>query len=379
MAVSARLAIVGVIAAACAGTTDAGPTGSTPGQDAGADAGNDSSIALDGAEDSGASCACSPGLHNQSIVVLSDKAELLSYDPIANQFQSITTLDCLGQEKPFSLAVDARGKAWIILSPSNDLITVDVNAPAGCEDPGYSPNQAGFGLFGMSFSTASAADRCERIFALSYSGNGYFKEGPGLGLLGVLDPSTLTLSKIASIDYDGGELAGTGDGRLFAFAGDSPAKLVEYDKSTGTALSTTPLTGLEKTTASAFAFFGGDIYFFTEATPAECTPCLEQNCASTLAACQADSVCAEAFACALGQFDITDDCGGLMSAEMQSCVATCSAECLPSALNRKSWVHRLDFDSSDDGGGSGLTLVNPQAPVRIVGADASTCVAYQPR
>ena len=38
---------------------------------------------------------------------------------------------------------------------------------------------------------------------------------------------------LAMVDYDGGEIDGTGDGRLFAFAGTEPAKLIEFDRETG--------------------------------------------------------------------------------------------------------------------------------------------------
>jgi hypothetical protein len=363
-----------VVVVACAGSTDTDPISPTKdaGTDAAIEAGPDSSISLDGSDASG-SCSCEKGLHNQSIVVLSDASELYAYDPVKNEFEKITDLACAGQSQPYSMAVDARGKAWILFASSQDLRTIDVNAPSGCENPGYTPGQAGFGLFGMAFSTTSETSSCEQIYALGYSGTGPFGEGPGIGKLGKLDSSTLELTKIADTDYDGGELAGTGNGRLFAFAGVDPAKLVEYDKTSGTPIETTPLTGLSKTTASAFAFFAGDIYFFTEQEPPGCDPCLAQNCSAALAQCQADLACAEALKCALEQYDITDECGGLIPAELQSCVAgTCLAECFPDELDRKSWVHRLDANGQ-------LTLVNPEAPIRIVGAGSSTCVQYQPR
>lgn len=354
---------------ACAGSTATDSKLSGP--DAGADAGPDSSITLDSSD--ATTCGCSTGLHNQAIVVLSDESELFSFDPVLNQFEKITDLSCPGQSQPYSMAVDARGRAWVLFASSQDLRTVDVNAPAGCENPGYTPGQAGFGLFGMAFSSVGAADGCEHVFLLSYSGTGPFEEGPDIGALGELDPSTTTLTKIADIDYNGGELSGTGNGRLFAFAGVNPAKLVEYDKATGAAISTTPLTGLSKTQASAFAFFAGDIYFFTEQKPPNCTPCLEQSCDAALAQCQADATCAEALKCALEQYDITDECGGLMPAELQSCISSsCLSECFPSPFDRKSWVFRLDPRGI-------LTLFNPEAPIRIVGAGSSTCVAYQPR
>ncbi|HMR77956.1 MAG TPA: hypothetical protein PKD61_22760 [Polyangiaceae bacterium] len=372
-------------APACSGATSS-PKGSTPdaGSDAAADALTETSadtgadIQIEVGSDGAVGCGCSPGLHNQSIIVVSDQAELLSYDPAKNTFAKIADLNCAGEKNPYSLAVDRTGTAWVLFAGTNDIMTLDVTAPAGCADPTYLPNQNGFGLFGMAFSTETDPQLCERIYAHSYSGNGPFTEGKAVGALGRMDPSSKVVTKLADIDFNGGELAGTGDGRLFAFAGDQPAKLIEYDKNSGAALSVTPLTGLSKTTASAFAHFGGDFYFFTEATPAACAPCLSTTCSAEVAQCQADSSCAAELSCALGQFMISDDCGGLMPAAMQSCVNACAAECLPAKLNRKSQVHRLDFDGSDDAGG-GLSVASPSAPVRIVGADSSTCVQFVPR
>jgi hypothetical protein len=57
--------------------------------------------------------------------------------------------------------------------------------------------------------------------------------GDDIGALGVIDPQTLKISHVAPIDYAWGELAGTGDGRLFALEGYSPPVLSEYDKDTG--------------------------------------------------------------------------------------------------------------------------------------------------
>jgi hypothetical protein len=139
-----------------------------------------------------------------------------------------------------------------------------VNDANACSDPGYQPGSSGFTLFGMAFVSQSAQSPCDTLYAHSFSGFGGFSEAQGSGQLGRL--VDLTAQVVSSIDYDGGELTGTGDGRLFAFAGANPAKLVEYDKTDGSVVETTPLSGLELTNAFAFAFWGGDFYFFTEAS-----------------------------------------------------------------------------------------------------------------
>ena len=60
------------------------------------------------------------------------------------------------------------------------------------------------------------------------------------------------------------ELTGTGDGRLYGFYDNGfGARLVQLDKKTGQYLSETSLPGVSKGSAWAFAFWGGDFWFFT--------------------------------------------------------------------------------------------------------------------
>ena len=125
------------------------------------------------------------------------------------------------------------------------------------------PGNLGFQYPGVAFVSNDTLDVCEKLYMLNYGGEGPFAEGEGIGQLGVYDPADGSVEVLATIDYDGGELDGTGDGRLFAFAG-APAKLVEYDKDTAQVIATEQL-NMSLTNAFAFAFYGGDFYMFTEA------------------------------------------------------------------------------------------------------------------
>jgi hypothetical protein len=362
---------------ACA-SAGAGDPHSTGGADAGTDGagGVDAEPPLDSGPGTG--CGCTPGSHNELIYVLSDNGELWTYDPESSSFGSVTGLNC-GTNSPYSMAVDPFGMAWILLTGTSDIHTIDVNQPNGCGDSGYKPGQQGFGLFGMAFATNSATEPCAKLYVHTYSGAGPFGEGPNAGALGVMDPESLTLSKIADIDYNGGELAGTGDGRLFAFAGQNPAKLIEYDKSTGMVLDLIALDGFHKTNASAFAFYRGDAYFFTEAPPSGCASCLDQTCPQLRSSCLAQPACAEDLACAIAAGDISDVCGGSLPQALQDCVfVQCGPECFPPPSDKISQVTQLDYDGSG-GQGRTMTVVNPAAPIRIVGAGASTCVQTIPR
>ena len=206
-------------------------------------------------------CGCAPG--TDVIYVLSDSAELWSFDPVDLEFELVGAFACNGLTSTFSMGVDRNAIAWVMFQTA-DIYTIDVNNPAACVDPGYTPGQLGFDLYGMAFVSEGEDDPCDQLYGLRFSGSFGFQEGPDIGALGTLDPDDLSLTELGLTDYDGGELTGTGDGRLFAFAGASPAKLVQFDKDDASVLDVLPLDTLELTNAFAFAFFGGDFYFFTE-------------------------------------------------------------------------------------------------------------------
>jgi hypothetical protein len=209
-------------------------------------------------------CPCAPNA--DLIFVLSDSAELWGYDPRTNSFSQYGAFDCGPTALTFSMGVSRQAVAWVMYRPpaaNGDIFHVAINDANHCDDPGYTPGQEGFSLFGMAFASNSETDPCDKLYAHSFDDTTW-SEGPDAGMLGVVEPDTLVLSKIGDIDYNGGELTGTGDGRLYAFAGVPEAKLVQYDKATAEVIETLPLSGLELTHAFAFAFWGGDFYFFTE-------------------------------------------------------------------------------------------------------------------
>ncbi len=340
--------------------------------DAGIDAnGPDAAVGSDG----GPVCGCAPGSHGALIYLLSQDAELWTFDPLTLESRFVVGPVCATDDDPFSMAIDAEGRAWMLFSRTRRVLTIDVNALAACEDSGYLPTVAELPLFGMSF--LEGADGCDTLYGISYSGEGPFREGPGIGRLARIDGDPPRATILASVDYDGGELAGTGDGRLFAFAGVDPSKLVEYDPSDGAVLDVLPLDGLPRTNANAFAFFGGDVWFFTEAFGEDCDACFEANCASAWLACQADATCADQVECAMEAGDVSDACGGGAGAEMLECLGTCSAECLVRPRARVSRATRLDWDASD-GPGRALTIEVPALPIRVVGAATSPCVPVAP-
>jgi len=235
-------------------TTDATATDSTTDTTA-TDTGTDSTT------DTGMVEICNCAENTDLIYVLSDDGELWSYDPVNNAFNLITANLGCPQNQAFSMSVDRNGIAHVMFQ-NDDIYTIDVNNPNMCLDPMYQPGQLGFNKFGMGFVSNDEFDPCDKLYAHSWNGQGGFSEGVNVGRLGRLEPDTLVMSEIGFINYNGGELTGTGDGRLFAFAG-APAKLVEYDKATAQVIATEQL-GISLTNAFAFGFYGGDFYLFTE-------------------------------------------------------------------------------------------------------------------
>jgi hypothetical protein len=213
-----------------------------------------------------AGCPCAPG--TDLIYVLSDIGVLWSFDPIEHTFTRLAAITCGGMTDTFSMGVSRKARAWIQFQ-SGDLYTVDLNDPSDpipCKDPGFiPPNDPKFANFGMAFVANSLEDPCDRLYAHSATEPGLY--GPGVGGLGAIDPQTLLLAAIAPIDYAWGELTGSGDGRLFAYAGAAPPLLIEYDKADGLALDVLPLPALGGDSAFAFAWYGGDFFLFIDPDP----------------------------------------------------------------------------------------------------------------
>ncbi|MFK7985612.1 MAG: hypothetical protein AB8I08_06235 [Sandaracinaceae bacterium] len=319
-------------------------------------------------------CGCTSGLHASHIFLLGDDGELYTYEPLTDTFEFRLGPVCADTGRPFSMAVDPAGRAWIQESESRRLARIDVNDLGACEDSGYLPTNPTFPLFGMSFVQQGA---CASLYGLSYSGDGPFAEGPDLGEFGVVEGEPPRMRSLAALDYDGGELAGTGDGRLFAFTGVDPAKIVELDPATGAVLEVVPLDGVSKTNASAFAFFGGDIYLFTEAVPDACEPCFESMCGEGWTACQADDACESQVRCAIETGTVSDACGGGAGEPMLSCMNACDTACFVRPAARVSQVLRIDWDESE-GSGRQITQVRNESPLRVVGAGTSPCVPTVP-
>jgi hypothetical protein len=183
----------------------------------------------------------------------------------ANGFSPIGQIACPGEStSPFSMGVDQLGIAWVVFE--DGLLYRVSTADAGCTATPYKANQLGWTTFGMGFA-ATSTPAGESLFVAESS-----YDHVSLGL-GTIDLQSFELSLIAPFTPPftppsfAVELTGTGDGRLFAFALDTPgpgSQVVEIEKATGDVISDVGLPGVGTNMSSfAFAYWGGDFYLFT--------------------------------------------------------------------------------------------------------------------
>jgi hypothetical protein len=114
-------------------------------------------------------CPCAPNA--DLIFVLSDDAEIWAYDPRTNTFTQFGAFECGPSALTFSMGVSREAVAWVMYRPpaaNADIFHVELNNANQCDDPGYSPGQSGFHLFGMAFAANGEGDPCDALYALSY-------------------------------------------------------------------------------------------------------------------------------------------------------------------------------------------------------------------
>ena len=193
------------------------------------------------------------------IYVITEENALYRFYPPDLSFVPIGTIACpgAGTNQPFSMAVDRSGKAFVVF---NDGTLYQVStATAACAATPFVKGQGGFNpTFGMGFSS-NKDDTGETLFVA---------EASSTERLATLDTKTFALSIIAPFSSTLGdaELTGTGDSRLFAFGIDGAvagSHLAEIDKATATVVSDVIVPVGSGAHAWAFAFWGGDFYFFT--------------------------------------------------------------------------------------------------------------------
>jgi streptogramin lyase len=191
----------------------------------------------------------------QFIFTVDSNGRFSRFEPRTQTYVDVTPhLSCPSSSSPFSMNVDQSGIAWVIFSDSQ-LFRVETSTGA-CTATSYVPGQAGFTTYGMGsmWNSQTATD------TLFISGNG------GGSQLGILALPALTVTRVGSFNLSSSELAGTGDGQLWAFSpagiAGGTAELGRLDPSSGALLEHYTLPNVTSVGGWAIKFFAGSFFIF---------------------------------------------------------------------------------------------------------------------
>lgn len=198
----------------------------------------------------------------QYIYTVDSNGQFSRFDPQTLTYVDIAPLICPTRASPFSMNVDQNAVAWVIYSDGL-LFSVDT-ATGVCRVAAYPPNQSGFNTFGMG-SVFDSATGLDTLYLSAFAPSSTAPTSP----LGRLDFPSLIVTPLGSIDLSSAELAGTGDGQLWAFspagrsgAGSNAAVLMRITTTTGATLERYELPTVTTSGGFAVKFFGGAFYIF---------------------------------------------------------------------------------------------------------------------
>jgi hypothetical protein len=275
--------------AADGGSSSSGSTGGTS-SSSGSSEGSSSSggppVLLDVGPETGGVEGCATDAPDVIFVMLpTTPTEIWSYDPVRNEFDPFTTVECDEVEGYYTGFGLERDGHVVLLSlepedpavlpyPAMQLTRVDPTSGA-CEVVYYGAMANGpFGVdcADLAFVSQPGDAEHERLFAHACTGGG-FTVVPGSGIgplfrtdLADMDPA---FDLLDADDYTSVALAGTGDGRLYGVGGDQKlpgvAQIIEYDQDDGAILSSETVPALDIGDQGAYialAFYAGDLYTF---------------------------------------------------------------------------------------------------------------------
>jgi hypothetical protein len=202
------------------------------------------------------------------LFVVTDVNHLFRFDPPSATFELIGALPCSSDSTPETMAVSYDGTAYVTYQDGSMFeVTPD---GATCTRTAFNdgPNE---GRFGSCFAKTPGFQG-ETLYLLDS------QTDPPNGALVAVDTDSFAVTTVGGItaSLGGGELTGTGDGRLFAFTNNfmssGQSGLAEIDPSDGTVRSAKPVNvPIPSAGGWAFAFWGGSFYFFTGESPSGST------------------------------------------------------------------------------------------------------------
>lgn len=202
------------------------------------------------------------------IYVVDSDYTLFSFDPRTLLLLPVGNLNCPagpawpefrgGPGRPFSMAVDRSGRAWVLFS-SGEIFWVSTQTTA-CSLAPWRPGTEGFELFGMSFVSDRAGSSAETLH-ISGGGADNFADAR----LGAVNPTSLAVNVRGEMPFaeNGAELTGNANGELFAYWPGRQSAIARMDKATATEVERWALPPLgSPPSAWAFAHWGGKYYVF---------------------------------------------------------------------------------------------------------------------
>jgi hypothetical protein len=195
------------------------------------------------------------------IYTLTSDEHIYSFDPPSSTFTHVGPLSCPSppNTRPNSMGVDRKGTAYVSYDDGS-LYRVST-ANAACAATTFVPGQDGWGKYGMGFSGITNGPR-ETLYVAEAN---YNTPSKGLATIDTMSYAFNLVGPFSTPLGDAVELTGTGDGRLYGFFLANPGPggfLAEIDKSNAAILSMTGLPIGSSSASFAFAFWGGDFYFF---------------------------------------------------------------------------------------------------------------------
>ncbi|NLN61776.1 MAG: hypothetical protein GX146_02710 [Myxococcales bacterium] len=200
-----------------------------------------------------------------------------SFDPERGITEGLAALEKIGVPKcptddsPNSMTIDRERNAWINYGAIGKIYKVSLDTLECTETPYVSGGNVGFTPnISLSFSRDPSGQE-DTLFISDHTGDDAYPPVPGKGVA-ALDHTSLAGTLLGDfsgeLQGDRCELTGTGDGKLYGFFAKNPAVLAEINKTDGTTPSPIALQdGSEKVNAIvggyAFAFWGGNFWFFT--------------------------------------------------------------------------------------------------------------------
>ncbi len=194
---------------------------------------------------------------NKQIYVVTDDYRLVRFLPVKRLFHPIGKVGCAasGRASPYSMAVDRHGMAYVLYN-SGELFKVSTR-DARCEKTTFAEGQQGMKLFGMAFVTDGPDGVSESLWVAGF-------EEPWR--LAKIDVPSMKMQAPLAVKGKGGsfELTGRGDGRVFGFDPEPPARIVEIDTASGAISQDRRVKGLPKCQSWAVAQYWGDFWVFCD-------------------------------------------------------------------------------------------------------------------